>query len=105
MRLHGLVGVVFNLFDGFMQDLEHASQGFDLEHRRLDQGRIGGQRLSFLQGLETLLEETAADEIIATAQIYDHAARLRSFEIAADVLKTFVRHEAVGVRSQAAVER
>jgi luciferase family oxidoreductase group 1 len=29
-----------------------------------------------------LLEETSADEIIATGQIYDHAARLRSFEIA-----------------------
>jgi luciferase family oxidoreductase group 1 len=29
-----------------------------------------------------LLEQTNADEIIATAQIYDHAARLRSFEIA-----------------------
>ena len=37
--------------------------------------------------LETLLEETVADEIIATAQIYDHAARLRSFEIAAEQLR------------------
>ena len=41
--------------------------------------------------LETLLKETGADEIIATAQIYDHAARLRSFEIAADVLGGLVR--------------
>jgi alkanesulfonate monooxygenase SsuD/methylene tetrahydromethanopterin reductase-like flavin-dependent oxidoreductase (luciferase family) len=32
-----------------------------------------------------LLEQTQADEIIATAQIFDHAARLRSFEIAARV--------------------
>src|SRR3954470_48781 len=32
-----------------------------------------------------LLERTQADEIIATGQIYDHAARLRSFEIAVDV--------------------
>ena len=39
--------------------------------------------------LETLLEETVADEIIATAQIYDHAARLRSFEIAAEQLRKF----------------
>lgn len=37
-----------------------------------------------------VLEETKADEIIATAQIYDHAARLRSFEIAAEVLQSFV---------------
>lgn len=34
--------------------------------------------------LEELFEETRADEIIATAQIYDDAARLRSFEIAAE---------------------
>jgi luciferase family oxidoreductase group 1 len=36
--------------------------------------------------LESFLSETNADEIIATAQIYDHKARLRSFEIAASVL-------------------
>jgi luciferase family oxidoreductase group 1 len=41
--------------------------------------------------LEALLDETEADEIIATAQIYDHAARLRSFEIAAEVLAGLVR--------------
>ena len=45
--------------------------------------------------LETLLEQTTADEIIATAQIYDHAARLRSFEIAADVLTGLVRREPI----------
>ncbi|MEY2482520.1 MAG: hypothetical protein QOK24_1048 [Verrucomicrobiota bacterium] len=37
--------------------------------------------------LEELLATTAADEVIATAQIYDHAARLRSFEIAAQVFR------------------
>lgn len=35
--------------------------------------------------LEEFLTQTQADEIIATGQIYDHAARLRSFEIAAEV--------------------
>ncbi len=34
--------------------------------------------------LQELLEQTQADEIIATAQIHDHAARLRSFQIAAE---------------------
>jgi luciferase family oxidoreductase group 1 len=34
--------------------------------------------------LEELLEQTQADEMIATAQIHDHTARLRSFEIAAE---------------------
>jgi luciferase family oxidoreductase group 1 len=37
------------------------------------------------RGLEALIAETDADELMLTAQIYDHAARLRSFEIAADV--------------------
>jgi len=35
--------------------------------------------------LEKILYATGADEIIATAQIYDHAARLRSYELLAQV--------------------
>jgi luciferase family oxidoreductase group 1 len=37
------------------------------------------------QGLKARITETAADELMLTAQIFDHSARLRSFEIAADV--------------------
>jgi len=37
--------------------------------------------------LKEILDETGADEIILTAQIFDHAARLRSFEIAAEILR------------------
>jgi luciferase family oxidoreductase group 1 len=36
-------------------------------------------------GLKRIIERTGADELMLTAQIYDHAARLRSFEIAAAV--------------------
>ena len=36
-------------------------------------------------GLESIIARTGADELILTAQIYDHAARLRSFEIGAQV--------------------
>jgi luciferase family oxidoreductase group 1 len=39
------------------------------------------------QGLENLLATTGADELILTAQIHDHAARLRSFEIAATAMR------------------
>ena len=35
------------------------------------------------QGLAAILEHTGADELMVTAQIYDHAARVRSFEIVA----------------------
>jgi luciferase family oxidoreductase group 1 len=38
--------------------------------------------------LQELQAQTGADEVIATAQIYDHAARLRSFEIAAEAFRT-----------------
>jgi luciferase family oxidoreductase group 1 len=37
--------------------------------------------------IEDWLEQTAADEMIAVTQIYDHAARLRSYEIAATVFQ------------------
>jgi alkanesulfonate monooxygenase SsuD/methylene tetrahydromethanopterin reductase-like flavin-dependent oxidoreductase (luciferase family) len=33
--------------------------------------------------LTSLIARTGADELILTSQIYDHAARVRSFEIAA----------------------
>ncbi|WP_119679419.1 LLM class flavin-dependent oxidoreductase [Indioceanicola profundi] len=37
------------------------------------------------RGIETFMELTNADEIMVTAQVYDHAARLRSFEITAEI--------------------
>ena len=40
------------------------------------------------QRLTSFLEATRADEIIITGQIFDHAARLRSFEITADVRRS-----------------
>jgi len=39
------------------------------------------------RGLEIILEDTQADEIIATGSMFEHEARLHSFEIAADVFK------------------
>ncbi len=41
--------------------------------------------------LAAMIAETNADEVVATAQIYDHAARLRSFELAADVFRSINR--------------
>ncbi|RYD29715.1 MAG: LLM class flavin-dependent oxidoreductase [Verrucomicrobiaceae bacterium] len=45
-------------------------------------------------GLESILMETGADEIIVTAQIHDHQARLRSFEITAEVFRGIQRERA-----------
>lgn len=44
--------------------------------------------------LAELIRNTGADELIVTAQIFDHGARLRSFEIAAEVLKELVAQPA-----------
>jgi luciferase family oxidoreductase group 1 len=37
------------------------------------------------RGLAAFIAETGADELMLTSQIYDHTARLRSFEIAAEI--------------------
>ena len=47
---------------------------------------VGGPE-SFRRQIQFLLNETEADEIIATAHIHDPQARLRSFEIAAGVFQ------------------
>lgn len=49
-------------------------------------------------GLKALIDETAADEVMIVSDIYDHALRLRSFEIIADAHKT-------GVELQLCAER
>ncbi|MEP2775102.1 MAG: LLM class flavin-dependent oxidoreductase [Luteolibacter sp.] len=49
-----------------------------------------GSRDSIVEGLESLLRATGADEIIAASQIYDPAARQESFGIFAEVAKGFL---------------
>jgi hypothetical protein len=37
--------------------------------------------------VDAFVERTQADELIVTAQIYDHAARLRSYELLMDAVR------------------
>ncbi|RXZ38596.1 LLM class flavin-dependent oxidoreductase [Oxalobacteraceae bacterium CAVE-383] len=46
-----------------------------------------GSKETVRAGLLDFIGRTGADELMLTAQIYDHAARLRSFEIAAEIQK------------------
>jgi len=46
---------------------------------------VVGSPLIVERGIEAFLERTQVDELMVTAAIYDHAARVRSFEIVADV--------------------
>ncbi|XXY20341.1 LLM class flavin-dependent oxidoreductase [Sorangium sp. So ce216] len=43
------------------------------------------------RGLEAFIERTRADELMVTSQIFDHAARMRSFEITAQVRDELAR--------------
>lgn len=44
-----------------------------------------GSRDVVKSGLEAFIEQTGADELMITSQIFDHAARLRSYEITAEL--------------------
>jgi luciferase family oxidoreductase group 1 len=46
---------------------------------------VAGSPQTVLHGLEDFVARTGADEIMVTSHIFDHAKRLRSFEIVADV--------------------
>jgi luciferase family oxidoreductase group 1 len=46
---------------------------------------VVGSPESIRRGLEAIVDATGVDELMLTGQIFDHQARLRSFEIAAEV--------------------
>ncbi len=82
-----------NLVRGVPGQLPPPVEPTDLQWSAAEQAHLERMmRVSFVggpatvrEGLTTLLAETDADEIIVAGQIYDHAARLRSFEILAQV--------------------
>jgi len=46
---------------------------------------VVGARERVEHGLRAFLAATRADELLVTGHIYDHAARLRSFEIVSEI--------------------
>lgn len=67
----------------------HWSAAEDHHVQRMVRYSLVGSPETIRTGIKQIVEETQADELIATALIHDHAARLRSFEIFADVMKNF----------------
>ncbi|SDG94705.1 luciferase family oxidoreductase, group 1 [Sinosporangium album] len=57
----------------------------ELLHRLLDGQLIGGPE-TVRDGLARLVERTGADEVMGLTQVYDHGARVRSYEILADAV-------------------
>ena len=74
-------------FDADLTPIERA----ELEH--VFSSALVGSPSTVQRGLTEFLDRTAADEIIISGQIYDHGARLRSFELIAEL-----RQSAVGSR-------
>jgi luciferase family oxidoreductase group 1 len=65
--------------EGFASELEMAGVEHALRYS------VVGSAETVRVGLEAFAELTRADELMVTSQIYEHAARLRSFEIVAGV--------------------
>ena len=59
----------------------------EAQAERMLQCSAVGSPATVRQALERLIDLTKADEIVATAQIYDYPARLRSLELAAGVFR------------------
>ena len=66
-----------------MDGLWTAQEQFEVGHT-LRQAIVGGPD-AVRDGLLRFIADTATDEVIVTANIFDHTARLRSYEIVADV--------------------
>ena len=83
-----------NLIRGHPGQLPPSIENMDGRWSPAEQAAIGdrtyytavGSAATVRRRFQEVLEETHADEIILTAQIFEHAARLRSFEIAAKIL-------------------
>jgi len=64
---------------------------------RMTRVSVVGDSETVRRGLEAIVEATEADELMIAAHIFDHQARLRSFDIVAESVRKADRREAVGI--------
>jgi luciferase family oxidoreductase group 1 len=92
LLLTSLQQAFVSLRQGRPRKLPPPIQGFEgqltpLERAGLEQAlscSVVGSPETVRRGLEAFVARTGADELMVTAHVFDHAARLRSFEIAAE---------------------
>jgi luciferase family oxidoreductase group 1 len=65
---------------------------------RMTRVSVVGSPETVRRGLEAIIEATDADELMLASHIFDHQARLRSFEIVADIRQRAGRREPVASR-------
>jgi luciferase family oxidoreductase group 1 len=76
--------------DGFLDQLT------PMERAMLDQAlacSFAGSPETVQRGLKAFIDTTGADELMITAGIYDHSARLRSYELTAEIWKALAAAE------------
>ena len=78
--------------EGYEQRLDPSARA--LLSQTLSVAVIGSPQ-AVKQGLADFVARTGADELMVTAQIYDHAARLKSFEIAAQARDALIAERGV----------
>jgi alkanesulfonate monooxygenase SsuD/methylene tetrahydromethanopterin reductase-like flavin-dependent oxidoreductase (luciferase family) len=82
LRTTGDTGLLGPPIEGFHEALPEPIKAFIDQTFRY---AVKGSPTTVRRRLHEIIAETGADEIMIAAQIFDHAARLRSFEIAAAV--------------------
>ncbi|GAA7760718.1 hypothetical protein RN01_27945 [Cupriavidus sp. SHE] len=71
-----------------VDDIERLWDASEAEHiRRSLACSVVGDPAAVREGIQRFVDDLRPDELMLTGQIYDHAARLRSFEIAADAMR------------------
>jgi luciferase family oxidoreductase group 1 len=76
----GLLPPPVETIEGLGSEYERASVEHALRYS------IAGSTESVRHRLKSFISETGADELMITAQVFDHQARLRSFEIVAEIV-------------------
>ena len=71
--------------EGYEQDLDPMAK--TMLSQALSCAVVGSSE-TVRQGVDAFIRRTGADELMVTAQMYDHAARVRSFEILAEAHKS-----------------
>jgi alkanesulfonate monooxygenase SsuD/methylene tetrahydromethanopterin reductase-like flavin-dependent oxidoreductase (luciferase family) len=71
-----------------VDDIRDLATSYEIESLQNSLGSsIVGSPETVKEKLQKFIDESEADEIMAIAQVFDHQARLRSYEILADITK------------------
>ena len=76
-----------------------ASYGSAAERAQVDHAlaySVVGSPITVNRGLGKIIEETQPDELMLSGHFYDHTARLRSFELAAQATRGLARSHSFG---------